>query len=247
MSTETRLLRRISLLCCALVALLASCKSTSAPAAAASDEYVLVYLLTGPRADELTPDEVAEATAGHFTNMTRLGEAGALLVAGPLPDPRVDPLHRGIFVFDVATTAEADALAATDPGVVAGMFATQALPLRTAAPLRTLHARHLELAAEAGEDWMKAMRAYVLASAPDAQHAFELMAAPAAAERVFFAATLGKGADERALFALDATSVEEARALIVLGDPRGELDWALSPWFATRAVAELPAAPAPGS
>jgi uncharacterized protein YciI len=85
--------------------------------------YVLVILKTGsytPRSDE----ERTELFNGHFANIQRLSDQGQLLLAGPLGENA--SRYRGIFVFNVPTIAEAEALLAADPTVAAGVFAYEA-------------------------------------------------------------------------------------------------------------------------
>jgi uncharacterized protein YciI len=53
----------------------------------------------------------------HLANINRLGETGKLVLAGPFSDGGV---LRGVFVFSVASLAEARQLAETDPAVIAG-------------------------------------------------------------------------------------------------------------------------------
>jgi len=82
--------------------------------------YVFVILKTGPNDASITDEEKrANLFAGHFSNMSRLAEEGKLLLAGPLGG---EYQRRGIFVFDVPTIEQAQALVATDPTIEAGIF-----------------------------------------------------------------------------------------------------------------------------
>ena len=79
--------------------------------------YYVGFLYRGPK---WTPAETPETQAiqqAHMANIQRMAAEGKLLVAGPFLDGGD---LRGIYVFRVATMAEAQALAATDPAVVAG-------------------------------------------------------------------------------------------------------------------------------
>jgi uncharacterized protein YciI len=79
-------------------------------------QYVLVILKTGPT--PVTDPEARKAMfAGHFANMTRLSEAGKLVLAGPLDG--VDG-WRGLFVYAVTEIDEAEQLTATDPVIIEG-------------------------------------------------------------------------------------------------------------------------------
>ena len=84
---------------------------------------VLVILSTGPNDATVTDKaERQEIFAGHFANMGRLAEQGKLVLAGPLMD---DLPKRGLFIFNVETLEEAEALVKTDPAVAAGVFSYQ--------------------------------------------------------------------------------------------------------------------------
>jgi uncharacterized protein YciI len=52
-----------------------------------------------------------------MANINRLAEAGKLVLAGPFVDGGD---RRGIFIFKVGSLSEAQALADTDPAVIAG-------------------------------------------------------------------------------------------------------------------------------
>ena len=76
--------------------------------------FVLVILKTGPNS---TGDKVfiAECFRGHMNNINRLEKEGKLVVAGPLT--KNEQHYRGIFILDVATIEEAEALLGSDPAV----------------------------------------------------------------------------------------------------------------------------------
>ena len=76
--------------------------------------YVLVILKTGSNKveDKTTLDSLFR---GHMTNIERLANNGKLVVAGPLR--KNDKTYRGIFIFNVKTIEEANALLITDPAV----------------------------------------------------------------------------------------------------------------------------------
>ncbi|RZJ66911.1 MAG: hypothetical protein EOO50_07595 [Flavobacterium sp.] len=77
-------------------------------------KYVLAILKTGSNktSDEKTTNELFR---GHMDNIGRLVKEGKLIVAGPLG--KNDKTYRGIFIFNVATIAEAQQLVATDPAI----------------------------------------------------------------------------------------------------------------------------------
>lgn len=87
-------------------------------------QYWLGLLVRGERASE-PRDDAAEIQRGHLANIGRLVETGEMLVAGPFGD---DGDLRGLFLYDVATEAEAQALADSDPAVAAGRLAVELHP-----------------------------------------------------------------------------------------------------------------------
>ena len=82
--------------------------------------YVLAILTSGPKTD-LPKEELTELFNGHMRNIGRLADEGKLVVAGPFA--KNERNYRGIFVLNVTSTAEAEALLKTDPAVAAGVFA----------------------------------------------------------------------------------------------------------------------------
>lgn len=78
--------------------------------------YVLVILKTGPNRVPAGPER-DEMFKGHFANITRLADAGQLVLAGPLDG--VDG-WRGLFVMAVGDIEEARQLVATDPVIERG-------------------------------------------------------------------------------------------------------------------------------
>jgi uncharacterized protein YciI len=84
-------------------------------------------LKRGPRAAEwdAKPEKLAELQEAHLANNARLAAAGKLILVGPFTD---DGFWRGVFVFDVDSLEEAQALVATDPSVQAGRLAFELHP-----------------------------------------------------------------------------------------------------------------------
>ena len=81
--------------------------------------YVLAILKTGPT--EIKDEETTtKLFRGHLENISRLAEEGKLVVAGPLA--KNDKEYRGIFIMNVPTVAEAEALVETDPAIKAGVL-----------------------------------------------------------------------------------------------------------------------------
>jgi uncharacterized protein YciI len=78
--------------------------------------YVMAFLKAGPNrsADKA---EAARLQQAHLENISRLAAEGKLVLAGPFLDS--GPV-RGIYIFDVYTLEEAEALTASDPAIQAG-------------------------------------------------------------------------------------------------------------------------------
>jgi uncharacterized protein YciI len=81
--------------------------------------YVLVILKTGTRVieDKVVSDSLFR---GHMDNITRLANEGKLTVAGPIK--KNDKNYRGIFILNVKTLEEAQALLSTDPTIKEKVF-----------------------------------------------------------------------------------------------------------------------------
>lgn len=81
--------------------------------------YVFVVLKTGPA--KIEDKAVRDSCfAGHFANMTKLGEEKKLVLAGPYGNN--DNNYRGLFIFDVASKEEAQELMKEDPTISMGIF-----------------------------------------------------------------------------------------------------------------------------
>ncbi len=76
--------------------------------------FVLVILKTG---SNVTDDKafITECFRGHMDNINRLEKEGKLVVAGPMA--KNEQHYRGIFILDIATIEEAEALLGSDPAV----------------------------------------------------------------------------------------------------------------------------------
>jgi len=234
-----------------LAASLALSSCTSAPSAildspttdSPDSMYAFVFLLAGPRESELTSEELQAARTGHRANITRLAEEGVLLIAGPLFDPRSDLAHRGIFIFDIDDIDEALLIAETDPSVQLGAFALAVYPFRSPADLRRV--AEIERAAKEAKKLdpnapMPKARAYMLATA-DTGSATPVMEYLAQEGTAFFHGSFGGELEGTAIVALDATTEEDAQAL--LADAQSvtgvEVEWTLHGWYSTDSVAAL--------
>ncbi len=111
----------------AAVAVLAAFSTRPGPTAAQSapefKQYYFVLLWAGPNQGG-TPEEIESVQRGHMENIARLVREGKLAIAGPFED---GGKLRGIFILDVPTKAEAEAVIATDPAVQAGRLRPEIL------------------------------------------------------------------------------------------------------------------------
>lgn len=104
-------------------------------------QYVMAFLKAGPNRDR-TPEEAAALQRAHLDNISRMAEAGELVLAGPFLD---DSDIRGIYIFNVTTIEEARALTGTDPAIQAGSLVMELRPWYGSAALTTVNAVHKKL------------------------------------------------------------------------------------------------------
>ena len=104
-------------------------------------QYVMAFLKRGPNrpADK---DEAAKLQAAHMANIGRLVDEGKLVLAGPFLD---DGDMRGIYIFDVRTVEEAEALTATDPAIKAGSLTMELHPWYGSAGLMAVGSVHKQV------------------------------------------------------------------------------------------------------
>jgi hypothetical protein len=76
--------------------------------------YVLVILQTGSN-DTTDQAFISQCFRGHFENMTRMAEAGKLVVAGPIG--KNDHSYRGIFILNTTSFEEAYELLQGDAAI----------------------------------------------------------------------------------------------------------------------------------
>jgi len=103
--------------------------------------YVMALLKAGPNRNR-PPEEARRLQAAHMANIDRLAAEGKLVLAGPFGD---DGVLRGIYIFDVATVAEAEALTKTDPAVQAGQLAMELHPWYGSAALMMVNEVHTRI------------------------------------------------------------------------------------------------------
>jgi uncharacterized protein len=79
-------------------------------------KYVIAFLKRGPNRSKDSL-EAAQLQKAHLENINRLAEEGKLLLAGPFFG---DSNLRGIYILNVETIEEAQALTETDPAIQKG-------------------------------------------------------------------------------------------------------------------------------
>lgn len=107
-------------------------------------QYVMAYLKAGPNRN-LDSLESVNLQRAHMDNIGKMAEAGKLVLAGPFLD---DGETRGIYLFNVATLEEAEALTATDPAIQAGSLVMELHPWYGSAALMEVNEIHKRLAKE---------------------------------------------------------------------------------------------------
>jgi uncharacterized protein YciI len=101
-------------------------------------QYVMAFLKRGPnRSQDST--EASRLQRAHLDNIQKMADEGKLLIAGPFMD---DQEIRGIYIFDVRTIEEAEALTATDPAIKAGRLIMELHPWYGPAALPLLNDMH---------------------------------------------------------------------------------------------------------
>ncbi len=105
-------------------------------------QYVMAFLRRGPNRTQDSL-QAAKLQAAHMANINRLAEEGKLLLAGPFLD---DGDLRGIYIFDVKTIEEAEALTSTDPAIQAGSLVMELHPWYGSAGVRAIAPLHDKLA-----------------------------------------------------------------------------------------------------
>ena len=103
--------------------------------------YVMAFLKAGPNR-ERPREEAQKLQAAHRDNIRRLAAEGKLVLAGPFAD---DGVLRGIYIFDVATVAEAEALTRTDPAIQAGQLVMELHPWYGTAALMMVNEVHAKI------------------------------------------------------------------------------------------------------
>lgn len=106
--------------------------------------YIMAYLKRGPNRSQDSAT-AAELQRAHLDNINRMAQEGMLVLAGPFLD---DGDVRGIYIFNVQTVEEAEALTKTDPAIKAGRLEMELHPWYGSAALIELNQIHKQIAKE---------------------------------------------------------------------------------------------------
>lgn len=90
------------------------------------EQYQLVLLRRGPKAEGLSEAELKKLQAGHLAHLGRMAESGKMVAAGPFGNQQ-DASYRGLCLYRTATVEEARQLAEADPAVQAGRLRVEVM------------------------------------------------------------------------------------------------------------------------
>ena len=90
------------------------------------DKHYLVLLKRAPNAPKLPEAELKQLQEAHMGHLTRMGESGKMVLAGPF-DEQDDVGMRGACIYRTATKEEAKGLAEQDPMVKAGRLQVEVM------------------------------------------------------------------------------------------------------------------------
>lgn len=106
-------------------------------------KYVFCLLKSGTNTTA-SKEETKKLFEGHMANINKLAKEGKLSVAGPFM--KNDRNYRGIYIFNVETVAEAEALVATDPAIKAKLLEAELTPWYCSAALQETVKIHEKIA-----------------------------------------------------------------------------------------------------
>lgn len=106
-------------------------------------KYVFCLLKSGTNTTT-SKEETQKLFEGHMTNINKLAKEGKLVVAGPFM--KNDRNYRGIYIFNVETVQEAEALVATDPAIQAKLLEAELTPWYATAALQETVKIHEKIA-----------------------------------------------------------------------------------------------------
>jgi uncharacterized protein YciI len=107
-------------------------------------QYVMAFLKKGTN-ESIDSIERSKLQRAHLDNITTMAKEGKLVLAGPFLD---NGELRGIYIFNVTTVAEAEALTNSDPSIQAGVLAMELKPWYGSAALIAVNDIHKKIAAE---------------------------------------------------------------------------------------------------
>ncbi|MEZ5198772.1 MAG: YciI family protein [Bacteroidales bacterium] len=105
-------------------------------------QYVMAFLKRGPNRNHDSA-AAAQLQRAHLDNIVRMANEGTLVLAGPFMD---NGEIRGIYIFNVTTVEEAEALTATDPAIQAGRLVMELHPWYGSAAVMQLNEVHEKIA-----------------------------------------------------------------------------------------------------
>ena len=118
-------MRRVMWMALGLLLLAAMPSGTEQPAMPEMTTYYVGMLMKAAKwSAEETPERV-ELQRQHLAHLTKMGEEGKLVLAGPLLD---DGTIRGLLVYKAGSIEEARAWAEADPAVKAGRLKVEMHP-----------------------------------------------------------------------------------------------------------------------
>lgn len=106
-------------------------------------KYVFCLLKSGTN-KTASKEETKKLFEGHMANIGKLAKEGKLVVAGPFM--KNDRNYRGIYIFNVETIQEAQALVATDPAINAKLLEAELTPWYATAALQETLKIHEKIA-----------------------------------------------------------------------------------------------------
>lgn len=104
--------------------------------------YVMAFLKSGQNRDQDSAT-AAQLQRAHMDNIFRMADEGKLVIAGPFMDTGA---IRGIYIFNVKTIEEAEALTSTDPAIKAGRLEMELHPWYGSAALGMMLELHKKVA-----------------------------------------------------------------------------------------------------
>lgn len=105
-------------------------------------KYVIAFLKKGPNRD-LSKEDAAALQNKHMQNISKMAEAGKLVLAGPFFGSEE---LKGIYIFDVRSIEEAETLTNTDPAIKTGSLTMELKEWYGSAALMSVNKIHKKIA-----------------------------------------------------------------------------------------------------